>query len=136
MLRSAALAQYGAVKHDAQAEYASAHKLTLMLFDGAIESLGVAIIAMIKQDQSMKSKHLTRSINIVNGLKDSLDLKQGDLAVNLYALYQYIADKLFDANFNGDKDSVEEAKHLLVEVRDSWQKIPEDKHNMSARKAF
>lgn len=134
MLRSAALAQYGAVKHDAQAEYASAHKLTLMLFDGAIESLGIAIIAMIKQDHTLKGKHLSRGINIVNGLKDSLDLKQGELAINLYALYEYIADKLFDAGFKGDQAVVEEAKQLLVEVRDSWQKIPEDKHNLSSRR--
>jgi flagellin-specific chaperone FliS len=54
MFRRSPLEQYGQVKHDAQAEFASAHEKTLMLFDGAIDFMGVA-----QQDYSLRSNTAT-----------------------------------------------------------------------------
>ena len=56
MFRRSPLEQYGSVKHDAQAEFASAHEKTLMLFDGAITFIGVALQAIARSDYELKGK--------------------------------------------------------------------------------
>ena len=48
MLRRSPLEQYGNVKHDAKAEFASAHAKTLMLFDGGITFIGIALQAIAR----------------------------------------------------------------------------------------
>ncbi len=44
MFRRSPLEQYGNVQHDARAEFATAHAKTLLLFDGAIDYIGVFTI--------------------------------------------------------------------------------------------
>ena len=86
MFRRSPLEQYGQVKHDAQAEFASAHEKTLMLFDGAIDFIGVGLQAIARSDYELKGKMLSKSIAVINGLKDCLDLTQGELPSNLHDL--------------------------------------------------
>ena len=50
MFRRSPLEQYGRAQHDAQAEFASAHEKTLMLFDGAITFTGIALQAIARSD--------------------------------------------------------------------------------------
>ena len=95
----AALAQYGQIKNDAQTTYASPHQLMLMLFDGAIDAMGITIIAIQKNNFELRSKQSTRSITIINGMRECLDMETGgELANNLYSLYQYMAQELFRAS--------------------------------------
>ena len=84
MFRRSPLEQYGRAKHDAQAEFASAHEKTLMLFDGAITFTGVALQAIARSDYELKGNMISKSIAVINGLKDCLDLTQGELPSNLH----------------------------------------------------
>ena len=134
MFRRSPLEQYGQVKHDAQAEFASAHEKTLMLFDGAIDFMGVAQQAIVRSDFELKGKMISRSIAVVNGLNDCLDLSQGELPNNLRDLYEYIADQLFKANRSSDREAIENVQSLLKTIRDSWAQIPPDVHQVSSKK--
>ena len=88
MFRRSPIEQYGNAKHDAQAEFASAHEKTLMLFDGAITFIGVAMQAIDRSDYELKGKMISKSIAVVNGLKDCLNLSHGELPKNLHDLYE------------------------------------------------
>ena len=134
MFRRSPLAQYGQVKHDAHAEFATAHEKTLMLFDGAIGFLGVAQQAVIRTDFELKGKKISQTIAVVNGLKDCLDYDQGDLPKNLSDLYDYIVDQLFKANYSSDLKAMEEVQLLLKTVRESWSKIPVEMHQVTSNK--
>ena len=134
MFRRSPLEQYGQVKHDAQAEFASAHEKTLMLFDGAIDFMGVAQQAIVRSDFELKGKMISRSIAVVNGLNDCLDLSQGELPNNLRDLYEYIADQLFKANRSSDREAIENVQSLLKTIRESWAQIPSDVHQVSSTK--
>ena len=127
----AALAQYGQIKNDTQTTYASPHQLVLMLFDGAIESMSLTIGAIQQKNFEVKSKQNTRSITIINGLRDCLDIdSESDLANNLYSLYQYMAQELFRASFKNDVDTIQNIQHMLKDIRGSWEKIPLNMHYM------
>ena len=125
----AALAQYGKMKDDTQTMYASPHQLMLMLFDGAIEAMSLNIGAIQQNDAEVRSKQNTRSITIINGMRECLDMQSGgELADNLHALYQYMAQELFRANFKNDADTIQNIQTMLKDIRGSWKKIPLDLH--------
>ena len=135
MFRRSPLEQYGNAKHDAQAEFASAHEKTLMLFDGAITFIGVAMQAIGRSDYELKGKMISKSIAVVNGLKDCLNLSHGELPKNLHDLYEYMVEKLFKANLTADMEAIEEVQSLLKTVRESWVKIPPEVHQLSSSKS-
>ena len=127
----AALAQYGQIKNDAQTTYASPHQLMLMLFDGAIEAMSMTIGAIQHNKFELRSKQSTRSISIINGMRECLDMEAGgDLANNLYSLYSYMAKELFKASFKNDADTVQNIQTMLKDIRESWEKIPINMHYM------
>ena len=134
MFRRSPLEQYGNVKHDAKAEFASAHTKTLMLFDGAITFIGVAMQAIVRSDYELKGKMISKSIAVVNGLKDCLDMSHGELPSNLHDLYEYMVEKLFQANLTTDVEAIKEIQLLLKTVRESWAQIPSEMHQISSSK--
>ena len=135
MFRRSPLEQYGRAKHDAQAEFASAHEKTLMLFDGAITFTGVALQAIVRSDYELKGNMISKSIAVINGLKDGLDLTHGELPSNPHDLYEYMAEKLFKANLTADVEAIEEVQSLLKTVRESWAHIPSEMHQVSSSKS-
>ena len=134
MFRRSPLEQYGRAKHDAQAEFASAHEKTLMLFDGAITFTGVALQAIARSDYELKGNMISKSIAVINGLKDCLDLTEGELPSNLHDLYEYMVERLFKANLTSDVEAIGEVQSLLKTIRESWAKIPSEVHQISSRK--
>ena len=127
----AALAQYGQIKNDTQTTYASPHQLMLMLFDGAIESMSFTIGAIQNNNFELRSKQNSRSITIINGMRECLDMETGgELADNLYSLYQYMTKELFKASFKNDVDTIKNIQTMLKDIRGSWEKIPLDMHYM------
>ena len=135
MFRRSPLQQYGSVQHDAQAEFASAHEKTLMLFDGAITFIGVALQAIARSDYELKGKMISKSIAVINGLKDCLDMSHGELPSNLHDLYEYMVENLFQANLTSDVEAIKEIQLLLKTVRESWAQIPSEMHQISSNKA-
>ena len=127
----AALAHYGQIKNDSQTTYASPHQLTLMLFDGAIEAMSMTVGAIQNKNLELRSKQSTRSITIINGMRDCLDMESGgELSDNLYSLYQYMAQELFRASFKNDADTIQNIQTMLKDIRESWEKIPINMHYM------
>ena len=95
MFRRSPLEQYGRAKHDAQAEYASAHEKTLMLFDGAITFTGVALQAIVRSDYELKGNMISKSIAVINGLKDCLDLTHGELpSISMICMSTWLKNSL------------------------------------------
>ena len=124
-----ALAHYGQIKNDTQTTYASPHQLMLMLFDGAIEAMSITIGAIQNNNLELRSKQSTRSITIINGMRECLDMETGgELADNLYSLYQYMTKELFKASYKNDAETIQNIQTMLKDIRGSWEKIPVDMH--------
>ncbi|MCU6435380.1 flagellar export chaperone FliS [Undibacterium sp. Jales W-56] len=107
---------------------ASPHKLIVMLFDGAIVSIGNAIQHLSANEIAAKGKSISKAISIIdNGLRASLDKKAGgDIAVSLDALYEYMSTRLILANLNNDENLLIEVQNLLKDLRSSWEAIAPD----------
>ena len=58
-------------------------------------------------------------------LAGCLNLEQGgDMAANLYALYDYVMRRLVDANRSGDTEILDEVTELLMQVYRAWEALP------------
>ena len=66
-------------------------------------------------------------IDIVASLDAYLDMEAGgEIAANLQSLYDYMVQKLFDANRHSDTNELAEVEHLLLEIKDGWIGIADD----------
>ena len=110
-------------------------KKHLMLFDGAITFIGVALQAIARSDYELKGKMISKSIAVINGLKDCLDLTQGELPSNLHDLYEYMVERLFKANLTSDIEAIDEVQSLLKTIRESWAQIPSEVHQVRSSKS-
>ncbi|MGB2426465.1 MAG: flagellar export chaperone FliS [Alteromonas sp.] len=114
----------GGLKQDVAS--ADPHKLTLMLMQGALDKMAYAKGCMERKDLSGRSEHLSRTTAIIINLRDTLDLKTGgEVADNLFALYDYMIQRLTDANVQNSQEIVDEVIKLLSPIRDAWLQIPE-----------
>ena len=106
-------------------ESASPHKLILMLFEGAQEALAKAKIHIQHNEIANKGEMLSKAIMIIDhGLKASLDINAGgELALHLQALYDYMVNRLLQANLKNDIEMINEVNGLLNELYEAWKAI-------------
>jgi len=137
MFTSKSPAAYTKVGVETGVAEATPHKLILMLFDGAIVALAAARRHMDEKDLALKGADISKALNIIiNGLRASLDLQVGgELSERLYALYDYMAERLLHANLHNDTAAIEEVSHLLGELRSAWEEIAADPAVVSANRA-
>lgn len=96
-------------------------KLILMLYDGAIRFIRQGSKAM--EDGEMEQAHnsLIRAQNILVELMGSLNFdKGGDIAVNLFRIYEFMHYTLVQANVKKDCGQLENVVEQLKRLRVSW----------------
>lgn len=99
---------------------ATPEELTLMLYNGCIKFINLADIHMDDKNIEEVNNNLQKAQNIITELNITLNM---DISIsrNLRALYEYIYEKLVDANLHKSKDELSEAKELVVDLRDTWK---------------
>ena len=102
---------------------ASPQQLILMLYEGAIVAIASAQQHLRLKNIAAKGEAISKAISIIDGgLKASLDLSVGgELAANLFELYQYMERRLLQANLKNDHSSFEEVRQLLLQLKSSWE---------------
>lgn len=118
-------AAYEKVGLDMRVETADPHKLILMLFDGALLAVSTASAYLANGDKMSMSQSILKASSIISqGLRDSVDMKDGgEIAQRLVALYDYIGVRLQFANIKGDQAILDEVSRLLKELRGAWDEI-------------
>ncbi|MEO8163841.1 MAG: flagellar export chaperone FliS, partial [Betaproteobacteria bacterium] len=104
---------------------ANPHGLVLMLFEGATIAVTTARMHMQSSRTVDKAKAISKAVAIIqDGLMASLDRDNGgDVAENLYRLYEYMVERLVQANIENRADCLEEVGRLLAELDSAWQSI-------------
>ena len=118
-------AAYARVGIESGVESADAHRLILMLFEGALVAIARAKAAMRAGDLRVKGESVSKAIQIVElGLKASLDEKAGgELALQLRSLYDYVAERLLLASMRNEPDGLDHAAGLLGQLKQAWEEI-------------
>jgi len=125
MVNKKALEGYGRGAIESEVLSASPHRIIQMLLNGALEKIATAKGCIQRQDSVGKLRQISWAINIINGLRASLDAeKGGDISANLDSLYEYICNKLHEASMENNVQYLDEVTELLSEVKAGWDGIP------------
>ena len=115
---------YQQVRSHGGVESADPHGLITLLMDGALERLVKARAHMLRGEVAAKGETISRCIEIIGGLRDSLDRKVDTAMVErLDSLYEYMSRRLLQANLRDDADILDEVSRLLQQLRDSWAQV-------------
>lgn len=104
-----------------QVQTATPGQLILMLYEGAVKFSKMAKKAILEKDMGTANKYLIKVQDIVTELMISLDMKTGgEIAKNLYSLYDYMLTRLLDANMKKDEKIVDEVMQMIDDLREAW----------------
>lgn len=99
---------------------ATPEELTLMLYDGSIKFMNIAKYSIENDDIQRAHEALIRAQDIIIELNSSLNMEY-ELSTNFRRLYEFILDKLIDANIQKEIEPIDEALEILTEMRDTWK---------------
>ena len=119
-----ALRQANQAYGGAQVSTAPQKKLILMLYDGVIQNLNAAEAALAVKNLQTAHQKILKGQLIIEELMVTLNFDEGgDIAKDLYKLYEYFHWSLVQANINKDPVRIAEIRQYLEELRGSWQQI-------------
>lgn len=95
--------------------------LILMLYEGALRFLEKAGKALTSKNDAEVGGNIIKAQNILTELMVSLDMSKGDVAKNLYSLYDYMNHRLIEANVKKDSGLVNEIKGMVKELKETWE---------------
>ena len=100
------------------------HQLVALMYSSALAAIAKARYALAQRDLEAKIESTSRAIRIVDeGLKAVVDRNAGELARNLYELYDYCVRRLLLAHAKNDDAILAEVAALLTEVAQGWSAI-------------
>lgn len=99
-------------------------RLVVMLYDGAIKFLKLAIKESEAENYEAKGKYINKAQDIVTELNAVLDMEAGgEIASNLRKLYFFMNDRLSQANAKNDPEMIRDVISLLEELNQGWKAI-------------
>lgn len=122
-----ALQQYQRINTQTSITDADPHRLIQLLINGALERINMAKAQMTARNYEGKARLINKTIDIVNSLREFLDLEQGkELAERLNSLYEYMSRTLLEASLKNDVEKLDEVAYLLRQVKEAWDGIREE----------
>ena len=113
---------------------ASPHRLVQMLMEGALEKIMAAKAYMDIKDIAKKGEHISWAISIIDSLRACLNVEVGgDFASNLFELYNYMEQRLLEANIKNDPALLDEVAQLIIQIKTGWDAIPAELHHTTAQ---
>jgi flagellar protein FliS len=125
--KSSNLAAYQSAAAHGGVAASDPHRLIVMLMDGALERIATARGCMQRNETAEKARLINRAVSIIAELRNSLDMgKGGQIAANLFELYDYMCRRLLIATSENKPEMLDEVSTLLHEIRSAWLAIAPD----------
>ena len=97
--------------------------LVVMLYDGARKFIFQAGVAMRDGQIELTNRKLRRAEDIIQHLRDTLDMEQGEIPANLESIYVFCLRQLRQARFEKNPTSLEHVSSLLGQLREAFATI-------------
>jgi len=113
-----------AAYQDAAVTTQSKGRLIVLLYDGAVKFMKLAIEELEKKNYEAKGQYIAKAQNIINELNAVLDMDAGgDVAANLRKLYGFANTRLAEANTKCDPQLIREVISIMQELNQGWKAI-------------
>ena len=99
-------------------------KLIIMMYEGALKFVNLAIEGVDNKDLSKKGSYINKAHDIINELSFALDMKKGgEVAQKLETLYQFVLHQLTLANIKSDRKALESVVNVLTPLMEAWKEL-------------
>jgi len=99
-------------------------RLIVLLYDGAIKFMKLAIKELEAGNYEAKGRYIGKAQDIINELNAVLDTDAGgEIASNLRGLYLFMNNQLSEANIKRDPETIREVITLMEQLNQSWKAI-------------
>lgn len=95
-------------------------EITALLYEALLLNLEDATTYIDEKNYIDANQKLQKASDIIHRLGAGINYEAGIVADQLEQLYNYIADKLVEANFKKDKAMIDEAIAVLKPIMESW----------------
>lgn len=114
---------YGAKNYkQMQITTASPAQILIMLYEGAIQNVKKAILAIEQKNMAEKGKWIGKTHDIINELTVSLNHEvAGQIAKDLERLYNFMVTQLLKANVENDREALVAVQKNLETLLDGWK---------------
>lgn len=110
----------------------SPQEITALLYEACLTNLEDAIEDINNKDYVFANKKLQRANDILYRLGAGLNYDAGIIADQLDMLYNYMADKIVEANLNKDTKIIKEVIQSLEEITSAWNNAMKTKPSAPA----
>lgn len=104
----------------------SPQEITALLYEACINNLEEAKKAIQEKDFILANEKLQKSNDILERLGAGLNYEAGIVADQLDAVYNYMADRIVQANYNKDINAIEEVLNLVKQISTAWHQAMKD----------
>lgn len=101
---------------------ASPGELTLMLYNGCLKFIKQAKVAIEVNDIEEKNRNILKAQNIIREFMVTLNMDY-EISKNMLQMYDYILNRLIEANMQNDQEILVEVGGLVTEFRDTWKEV-------------
>jgi flagellar protein FliS len=113
-----------AAYQDASVTTQSKGRLIVLLYDGAIKFMKLAVKELEADNYEAKGRYIARAQDVINELNAVLDTDAGgEIAANLRKLYCFMNNRLSEANIKCDPQMVREVIAMMEELNQGWKTI-------------
>jgi flagellar protein FliS len=99
-------------------------RLIVLLYEGAIKFMKLAITQLEAGNYEEKGRYIARAQDIINELNAVLDTDAGgEIAANLRKLYFFMNNRLSEANAKRDPQMIREVITIMEELNQGWKTI-------------
>ncbi len=105
----------------------SPQELTALLYEACLTNLEEAIEDINNKDYVIANQKLQKANDILHRLGAGLNYEAGIIADQLDVLYNYMADKVVEANLNKDVSIIKEVLRIVEELSAAWNKAMHSK---------
>ena len=125
---------YKNANREAVAESEDPQALIMVLLDELLRAMRAYVTIVEKQDdaKARKNDNLTRSLTIIYGLQSCLNFEEGgEIAENLFKLYEYSRVQLLHASATGETVGMNAAIQAISDIREAWSMMNLDVQEQS-----
>lgn len=99
-------------------------RLIVMLYDGAIKFMRLAIRELEANNYQAKGKYINKAMAIITELSAVLDMESGgEIAGDLRRLYNFMNRRLSEANTKCDAQGIRDVITMMEELNQGWKAI-------------
>ena len=114
---------YKNANREAVVESDDPQALIMLLLDELLRAMRCYVSGVSNNDsvEMRKNDHFTRSLTMLYGLQSCLNFDEGgEIAENLFRLYEYARVQLLHASQTGEIDGAQVAISSISEIREAW----------------